>query len=142
MSPGQAELWLIKLAIGLELDLSLPDDSILTRYLTYPEPDLPGDRESWQNLFSTFLVKYEHHYDLLLPGQAEHLFDQFLREPISLGPDEMALVLSILALGKLAESHLGRDENSNIQDDVAFFRLGLSAIESCEQASQTGIRKS
>lgn len=110
--------------------------------MTYPEPELPGNRESWREAFSTFLVKYKHHHDLLLPSQAERMFEHFLQHPITLKPDEMALVLSILALGKLADSHLGRDEDTDIAEEVAFFRLGWSAIESCEQASQTGISES
>lgn len=127
---------------GIELELVLPDDSLLTRYMSLPEPDLPGDHESWRDAFATFLVKYKHHYDLLLPQQAESLFERFIEQPLALKPDEMALVLSILALGRHAESHLGRDETTDIEEEVAFYRLSLSAIESCEQASQTGIRES
>lgn len=107
-----------------------------------PEPDLPGDFESWQNLFTTFLVKCKHHHDLLQPNQAEQLFERFLREPGTLRADDMALVLSILALGQEVESQLRPDDPNSIEEGVAFYRLAMTALESCDQASQTGIRGS
>jgi hypothetical protein len=126
---------------GVTLDLRLPDHSLLTPYTSLSEPDLPGNPESWQNLFATFLVKCQHHRDLLLPNQAEQLFERFLREPGTLKADEMALVLSILALGRQSESQLRSNDTNDIEEEVAFYKLALSALERCEQASQTGIRE-
>lgn len=128
---------------GVELDLSLPDESLLTGYMNLPDPGLPGDRDTWRDLFDTFLVKCKHHHDLLLLGQAEQLFDRFLLEPDTLKADEMALVLSILGLGRQAETQLRQgSDKGDIEQAVAFYKLGLSALASCEQASQTGMRES
>lgn len=111
--------------------------------MSLADPELPGDRNTWTDLFTTFLVKCRHHHDLLLPGQVERIFERFLREPETLVADEMALVLSILGLGRQAEIQLrqGSDE-SDLEQAVAFYKLSLSALASCEQATQTGLRES
>jgi hypothetical protein len=125
----------------MDLDLRLPDETPLTKYMDLPDPALPGDQTLWRDLFATFVVKCKHHHGILLPQQGEQVFEQFIRDPGTLKPEAMALVLSILALGRQAESQLRQEEIINIEEEVAFYKLGLSALESCEQASQTGIRK-
>jgi hypothetical protein len=87
------------------------------------------------------MVRCKHHATLLLPGQAEDLVDRFIDSPESLQPDEMALVLSMLALGRQAETYLQDAEEEDLMDEVTFYRLALGALDECEQASQTALRE-
>lgn len=67
--------------------------------------------------------------------------DRFLDCPESLLPDEMALVLSMLALGRQAETYLQHAGEEDLMAEVTFYRLALDALEHCEQASQTALRE-
>jgi hypothetical protein len=127
---------------GHTLDLSLPEDTVLTRLLSLPESVLPGNHQTWDNVFATFIARCKHHTSLLLPGQAEEFTERFARRPESLQPDEMALVLAMLALGRQAETYLQGAEGEELFDEVTFYRLALGALDQCEQASLTALRES
>jgi hypothetical protein len=128
-------------AIGYTLDLQLPDETLLTRLLRLPESVLPGNHHSWVNVFATFMARCKHHTSLLLPDQAEELIERFTQCPEKLQPDEMALVLAMLALGRQAETYLQGAEGEELFDEVTFYRLALGALDRCEQASPTALRK-
>lgn len=125
----------------MHLNLTLSVETDLSVALRLPEPVLPGDQKLWCDLFDTFLVKCRHHHSVLLPDQSQSLFDLFIRDPGTLQPDQMALVLSMLALGQHSETQLRGPENLDHGKEVAFFRLALGALEQSEQASQTSVSK-
>lgn len=78
----------------------------------------------------------------MLQGQLEDLFETFLHRPHFLHPDEMALVLAALALGRQAETELAGSDGNDLGEEIAYFRLALSAIDGSEVATHTSVRES
>lgn len=147
------------------MDLSLPDLNLPPDLpLRTPIPEHPYQ---WAETLDTCFTRVKHALKSLPEGRANHLIEAFKHSPGALEPDELALVLALLACGRQVEFRLigqegkmgqskqvgSRDdywvrerdvmmEVSETRVDYVYFQLALRTLDDWNQTSITALGKS
>jgi len=110
-------------------------------------PPLPSITPTSSLALQAFIVHCLPTCSFLTPSRINHLYERYVASPISLEPDQLALIYACLACGYVRLQYFGGHERNatpvpqDQREDVPWYRHAVHTLTTWGSATFTSLRK-